>query len=118
MLLALGVIALALPFVFGTFLPVRTEIAEDHTLRAERFEISGPTAEILQKAQRDARRVIAVGTKFSVRREGDDIEVIVTEGKVRVEDAGAQSSPAGGSADVFLTPGSIARAGEYDTCAR
>lgn len=54
------------------------------------------------------RRVVAVGTRFSVRREGDAIEVIVTEGKVRLEDA---DTPAGGSADtVFLTPGSIARA--------
>jgi transmembrane sensor len=30
--------------------------------------------------------VIAVGTKFSVRREHDDVQVVVTEGKVRVED--------------------------------
>jgi transmembrane sensor len=59
------------------------------------------------------KRVIAVGTKFSVRREGDDVEVVVTEGKVRVEDGAAgQGSHADGSADVFLTPGSIARAGE------
>lgn len=57
------------------------------------------------------KRVIAVGTKFSVRREGNGIEVVVTEGKVRVEDrAAAHGSRADGSADVFLTPGSIARA--------
>jgi transmembrane sensor len=57
------------------------------------------------------KRVIAVGTKFSVRREGDDIEIVVTEGKVRVEDGAVrQDSRVGGSADVFLTPGSIARA--------
>jgi transmembrane sensor len=57
------------------------------------------------------KRVIAVGTKFSVRREGDDIEIVVTEGKVRVEDGAAgQDSRVGGSAEVFLTPGSIARA--------
>ena len=57
------------------------------------------------------KRVVAVGTKFSVRREGDDIEIVVTEGKVRVEDGAAgQYSHVGGSADVFLTPGSIARA--------
>jgi transmembrane sensor len=57
------------------------------------------------------KRVIAVGTKFSVRREGNDIEVVVTEGKVRVEGrAAANGSRADGSADVFLTPGSIARA--------
>jgi transmembrane sensor len=57
------------------------------------------------------KRVIAVGTKFSVRREGNNIEVVVTEGKVRVEDrAEVHGSRADGSADVFLTPGSVARA--------
>jgi transmembrane sensor len=57
------------------------------------------------------KRVIAVGTKFSVRREGNVVQVIVTEGKVRVEDrAPAHGYRADGSADVFLTPGSIARA--------
>ncbi len=59
------------------------------------------------------KRVIAVGTKFSVRRDGDDVEVVVTEGKVQVEDgAAAQASRASGSADVFLTPGSVAHVGE------
>jgi transmembrane sensor len=57
------------------------------------------------------KRVIAVGTKFSVRREGNVVQVVVTEGKVRVEDrAPADGYRADGSADVFLTPGSIARA--------
>jgi transmembrane sensor len=79
------------------------------------------------------KRVIAVGTKFSVRRNGDDIRVVVTEGRVRVESgstegvvasnrlasasdtrqaAGAPTgvSRDGGSGDVFLTPGSIASA--------
>jgi transmembrane sensor len=79
------------------------------------------------------KRVIAVGTKFSVRRTGDDIRVIVTEGKVRVEsrlmNAGAGSNAIAtrdelqsaapttdtqtrGPGDVFLTPGSIASAGD------
>jgi transmembrane sensor len=33
------------------------------------------------------RRVIAVGTQFSVRRDGNDIRVVVTEGTVRLESA-------------------------------
>ncbi len=33
----------------------------------------------------DARRVVAVGTKFSVRRDGADLRVVVTEGLVRLE---------------------------------
>jgi transmembrane sensor len=45
------------------------------------------------------KRVIAVGTQFSVRRDGDSIQVIVTEGTVRMEvrarasSASAQSPP-------------------------
>jgi len=43
-----------------------------------------------------SKRVVAVGTKFSVRRLGNDIRVSVTEGKVRIEEepflAGAQES--------------------------
>jgi transmembrane sensor len=45
------------------------------------------------------KRVIAVGTKFSVRRGNDDIRVVVTEGMVRID-------------DVFLPAGSVASAGE------
>jgi transmembrane sensor len=33
------------------------------------------------------KRVIAVGTQFSVRREGNEVKVVVSEGKVRVEQA-------------------------------
>lgn len=39
------------------------------------------------------KRVIAVGTKFSVRRDGEDVHVVVTEGRVRVEDDRAASAP-------------------------
>jgi transmembrane sensor len=48
------------------------------------------------------KRVIAVGTQFSVRRDAEDLEVVVTEGNVRVEDAG----------ETVLTPGTIAHAGD------
>ena len=69
------------------------------------------------------KRVVAVGTQFSVRRDDNDIQVVVTEGKVRVEDTssrlrvrgegpGGEASRQDGSADVFLTPGSVAHAGD------
>lgn len=54
------------------------------------------------------KRVIAVGTKFSVRREGSDIQVIVTEGKVRVEARGNRGS---GVAEP-LTAGTVAQASD------
>jgi transmembrane sensor len=60
------------------------------------------------------KRVIAVGTKFSVRRDGnDDIQVVVTEGKVRIENAReTTNSGDDGTASTFLTPGAIARASD------
>jgi transmembrane sensor len=44
------------------------------------------------------KRIIAVGTKFSVRRDGDDVQVAVTEGAVRLEEvseSGETSAPKG-----------------------
>lgn len=59
------------------------------------------------------RRVIAVGTAFSVRQEKDDIRVIVTEGTVAVSPAPVPQLLGAGSADdsdaLMLTAGSIAR---------
>jgi transmembrane sensor len=77
------------------------------------------------------KRVIAVGTQFSVRREGDGVDVVVTEGTVRIEAnrSGAEMHPslpenaalnAGGSsadatgAAVLLAAGTIARARDGD----
>jgi transmembrane sensor len=53
------------------------------------------------------KRVIAVGTQFSVRRDNDDIRVAVTEGKVRVEDTSAPSPAV--TADVLVAAGSVAQ---------
>jgi len=68
------------------------------------------------------KRVVAVGTKFSVQRDGESIVVVVTEGKVRLEDAtrplrsstdaSGSAPPQGAGAPVFLTAGAIARADE------
>lgn len=81
------------------------------------------------------QRVIAVGTEFAVRRTGDDMRIVVTEGKVRVE-SGSADGTSGAShlatahgrqrvlgvstemaqgrrpGEVFLTAGSVASAGD------
>ena len=46
----------------GTFIPVRTDNPIDHRIRAERFEISQASAEALNRARAQNRRIIAVGT--------------------------------------------------------
>ena len=54
------------------------------------------------------RKITDVGTKFSVRREGDNVEVMVAEGRVRVDmsNAGTVSRPVEAVADSII----IARA--------
>lgn len=46
----------------GTFLPVKTENIEDHTMHAEVVEISEETVAKIKQAKAQGRRVIAVGT--------------------------------------------------------
>jgi len=68
------------------------------------FEVAkDPTRPFIVKAGHE--RVIAVGTQFSVRREGDQVDVVVIEGQVRVErDNHSSSAP-----PALLAPGSVAR---------
>lgn len=47
---------------YGTFEPVRVEDLSEHKVMAEKFEISAETTEILNKANLENRRIIAIGT--------------------------------------------------------
>jgi transmembrane sensor len=49
------------------------------------------------------RRIVAVGTRFSVRRDGREVRVIVTEGAVRIEPKG------GGEGAKLLTAGTVVK---------
>jgi S-adenosylmethionine:tRNA ribosyltransferase-isomerase len=76
----------------GTFLPIRTERVEEHVLRPERFEISQSTAELLNSALRDKRRVVAVGTTTT-----RTLEYMMREnGEIR---------PGAGKTDLYILPG-------------
>lgn len=57
------------------------------------------------------RRVIAVGTQFSVRREGMDAQIVVTEGTVRIE----TGEPTSVSQAPSLPAGSVAHASQAGT---
>ncbi len=46
----------------GTFLPVKTERVEDHKMHEEWFSIPSETGMAIERARRERRRVIAVGT--------------------------------------------------------
>ena len=47
---------------YGTFEPVRVSDLTDHKVSPEQYEISSETAEILNRAKSEKRRIIAVGT--------------------------------------------------------
>ncbi len=51
------------------------------------------------------QRVVALGTQFSVRRDGDDVRVLVTEGQVKVESVGSAAPPTGA-----IGPGTVVNA--------
>lgn len=46
----------------GTFLPVRSENIEDHHMHFERCTVSQETADAINKAKTEGRRIVAVGT--------------------------------------------------------
>lgn len=76
----------------GTFQPVRTEIVEEHKLHTETYEIGEDAAEKLNRAKKDSRRIVAVGTT-TVRT----LEFAAAEdGSIR---------PQRGEADIFIYPG-------------
>ncbi len=76
----------------GTFKPVKTKNIDDHIMHAEYREVGSSTAEAINKAKSEGRRVVAVGTtvvrtlESSVNNKG---EVIAQTGQT----------------DLFITPG-------------
>ncbi|MDD2371678.1 MAG: tRNA preQ1(34) S-adenosylmethionine ribosyltransferase-isomerase QueA, partial [Firmicutes bacterium] len=46
----------------GTFRPVKVEDTDDHTMHEEYYEITNETAEILNLAMKENRKIIAIGT--------------------------------------------------------
>jgi len=54
--------AVTLHVGYGTFAPVRVERVEDHQVAPEPFVIAAGAADAIERARREGRRVIAVGT--------------------------------------------------------
>jgi S-adenosylmethionine:tRNA ribosyltransferase-isomerase len=75
----------------GTFLPVRAENITDHVMHEESYSISAEAAEAVNRAKREGRKIIAVGTT-SVRT----LESAWKDGQL----------PAGeGTTSIFIYPG-------------
>lgn len=135
----------SIPMMDGSKITLNTDSAvrlsvteQERSVRLEQgeafFEVAkDPTRPFIVRVGN--KRVTAVGTKFSVRKDADNVRVLVTEGEVKFEDAslaswsdvaetseragahawsgspGANVAAAGRDA-LFLTAGSVARGGE------
>lgn len=76
----------------GTFLPVKTDDTDTHVMHSEWREISPETAEVINRAKAEGRRVIAVGTTALRSLES------------AADERGRVSAVSGGT-DIFITPG-------------
>jgi S-adenosylmethionine:tRNA ribosyltransferase-isomerase len=78
----------------GTFAPLRVERVADVHLHRERYTLPASTAESINRAVRDGRRIIAVGTT-----------VVRTLEHCSLRAAGAELAPHSGETEIFISPG-------------
>ena len=76
----------------GTFRPVKAEDITEHKMHSEYYEISADAAEEINRAKREGRRVIAVGTT--------SVRVLET-----CADADGMFKAGFGETDIFIYPG-------------
>ncbi|GAB6093776.1 tRNA preQ1(34) S-adenosylmethionine ribosyltransferase-isomerase QueA [Desulfatiferula olefinivorans] len=81
---------------YGTFVPVRVDDIRKHQIHRERYHIPDDSARAINRAKKEGRRIVAVGTT-TVRT----LEYAAREdGLVR---------PGGGTCDLFIYPGFVFR---------
>ena len=78
----------------GTFQPVRVDNVEDIHLHTERYTLPASTAEAVNAAKREGRRVVAAGT--TAVRTLEHCASIATNGKLE---------PHSGATNIFISPG-------------
>jgi S-adenosylmethionine:tRNA ribosyltransferase-isomerase len=84
----------------GTFAPVKTQNIEDHPIHSEEYFIDKDTAERLNKAKKQSRRIVAVGTT-SVRT----LESAASAAPDRVRPCQLDFEKLRGTTDIFIYPG-------------
>ena len=77
----------------GTFQPIRVQQVEEHRLHSERYTISEEAAGKIEKARRQSRRIVAIGTT-TVRT----LEFAAQQGAGKIV-------PGSGEANLFIYPG-------------
>ena len=88
----------------GTFRPVRVEHTEDIRLHAEPYTLPAETAEALNRAYREGRRIVAVGTTTTRTLEHLARQFEAANGPLSSKNP-LRLEPHSGATDLFLSPG-------------
>lgn len=86
------IVPLTLHVGLGTFLPVREENLREHRMHAEAFSIPPATAEAVNRARAEGRRIVAVGTTTTRALES----AVDPDGRLLAGE---------GTTEIFITPG-------------
>lgn len=89
----------------GTFQPVRHEVVEENKLHLERYSISTEAAGKINRAKRDGRRVVAVGTTTVRTLEFAALSAARSAAKSAMAESRDWIQPGSGDADIFIYPG-------------
>jgi S-adenosylmethionine:tRNA ribosyltransferase-isomerase len=81
----------------GTFAPLRVERVADVHLHRERYTIHASTAEALNRAVRDRRRIVAVGTTT--------VRTLESAAAAAHQAVAAELAPHSGETEIFISPG-------------
>ena len=81
----------------GTFAPLRVETLDEVRLHRERYTLPAGTAEAVNRAVREGRRIVAVGTTV--------VRTLETAAAAALECGGADLKPHSGATEIFISPG-------------
>lgn len=90
-----GICALTLHVGLGTFLPIRSDKVESHTMHSEYFEIPAETVSMVRVARQNGKRVIALGTTAARTLEYASGDILAANVPGMIS----------GEADIFIYPG-------------
>ena len=86
------IVDITLHIGLGTFRPVKVEDTKDHVMHSELYEITEEAAEALNKAKKEGRRIIAIGTTSTRTLEANMTEY-------------GRFTPAKKETNIFIEPG-------------
>lgn len=78
----------------GTFLPIRSDNIQEHTMHSEYFEIPKATVEMIKNTRKDRGKVVAIGTTVARTLEYAAPSLL-----------GSPTADISGEADIFIYPG-------------